>query len=147
MRNRFPVTVHILFKRDDKVLLLRRANTGYEDGNYSVVAGHIDGGETIIHAAIREIKEEAGVDVLPEELKVAGVMHRHEGDERIDFFLVIQNWQGILINAEPGKCDDLRWFPIDSLPENIIPYVRRGIELTRKANDTMWFDSFGWELP
>ena len=145
MRNRFPVTVHILFPKDGKVLLLRRANTGYEDGNYSVVAGHIEGGETIIQAAIREIKEEAGVDVSVDDLYVVGVMHRKEDDERIDFFLVVEDWQGDLINAEPDKCDDIQWFPIDNLPDNTIPYVRFGIEITRSTEIGMWFETFGWD--
>ena len=35
---------HLLLLKDEQVLLLRRENTGYEDGNYSVVAGHIEGG-------------------------------------------------------------------------------------------------------
>jgi 8-oxo-dGTP pyrophosphatase MutT (NUDIX family) len=51
MRIRFPVTVHLLFIRDNQVLLLRRFNTGYEDGNYSIPAGHLDGDELVRVAA------------------------------------------------------------------------------------------------
>ncbi len=50
MRARFPVTVHLLFFRDDKILLIRRFKTGFRDGEYSVPAGHLDGGETVIAA-------------------------------------------------------------------------------------------------
>lgn len=58
-----PVTIHLFLVKDDSILLFRRYNTGYEDGNYSVVAGHLDGGETVKEAAVREAKEETGVDI------------------------------------------------------------------------------------
>ncbi len=53
MRARFPATVHLLLFRAGEVLLQRRLNTGYRDGEYSVPAGHLDGGETVIAAGIR----------------------------------------------------------------------------------------------
>ena len=58
-----PVAVHLILKHTGKILLLRRYNTGYEDGNYSVVSGHLEQGETVIQAMIREAKEEAGIDL------------------------------------------------------------------------------------
>lgn len=136
-----PVTIHLFFIQQDQILLLRRYNTGYEDGNYSVVAGHLDGGETVVQAAIREAKEEASVDLKAEDVKVVGVMHRKAGDERIDFFAVVKNWEGEIQNLEPHKCDDLRFFPLNELPSNVIPYIRRAIENYKEGR---WFDHFGW---
>ena len=133
------VNVHIFFFREDEVLLLRRANTGYEDGNYSVVAGHLDGNETVLEAAAREALEEAGV--TPTDLHIAGVMHHKSNDERIDFFATATSWSGEVVNAEPDKCDDLSWFPVDGLPDNTIPYIKQAL---RNVLDQRPFDIYGW---
>jgi 8-oxo-dGTP diphosphatase len=141
MRARFPVTVHLLFFREDQILLLRRFNTGYRDGEYSVPAGHLDGNETVMAAAAREAQEETGVQIEAGEILFSSVMHRNEGDERVDFFVHIRNWYGEPLNAEPDKCDELCWMDVDDLPLNTIPYVRRGIENHLKQ---VKFDEFGW---
>jgi 8-oxo-dGTP diphosphatase len=127
--------------RGQQVLLLRRACTGYADGNYSVIAGHLDGGETVIAAIAREAHEEVGITVAPGDLAVVGVMHCWEGDEYVHFFLTAATWQGAIINAEPNKCDDLTWHDLDNLPPNVIPYVRQALDNYRRG---VWFDSFGW---
>ena len=136
-----PIAVHLLLVREGQVLLLRRHNTGYEDGNYSVVAGHVEGGEELKSAMAREAREEAGIEVLPSDLEVVGVMHVKTDKEYISFFLRASVWAGEVTNMEPDKCDDLRWSGIDDLPGNTIPYVRHAIENYRKG---VWFSSFGW---
>ncbi|HXF86321.1 MAG TPA: NUDIX domain-containing protein [Anaerolineales bacterium] len=140
-RTTFPVTVHLFFFRGNKILLARRFNTGYRDGEYSVPAGHLDGGETVLQAAIREAREEVGLELEEHNLEFSSVMHRLDGEERVDFFLQVKEWEGEPFNAEPEKCDDLRWEEIHDLPANLIPYVRRAI-----ANhiNGIRFDEFGW---
>lgn len=140
-RARFPVTVHLFFFRGNQLLMLRRFNTGYADGQYSVPAGHLDGGETVLQAAVREAEEEVGVRIEAEDLSFSTVMHRIEDDERVDFFVQVRKWEGEPFNAEPEKCDDLHWVHIDQLPENTVEYVRRCI-----ANhlNGVRFDEFGW---
>jgi len=141
MRTRFPVTVHLFFFREHKILLLRRFNTGYGDGQYSVPAGHLDGGETVLAAAAREAEEEIGVRFEASDIQFSTVMHRIEDDERVDFFLHIRSWDGEPVNAEPDKCDELLWVDVNDLPENTIPYVRRAIQNHRTG---IKFDEFGW---
>ena len=82
MRATFPVTVHLLFFRKNQVLLLRRFNTGYADGQYSVPAGHLDGGETVLAAAAREGLEETGLHIEVDQIAFSSVVHRKDGDER-----------------------------------------------------------------
>jgi 8-oxo-dGTP diphosphatase len=140
-RYRTISAVHLFLIRDGQVLLLRRFHTGYEDGNYSVIAGHLDGGEEVIAAMIREAREEAGIEVEPEDMRVVGVMHRNTSPERIDFFLAAVRWRGDIHNCEPKRCDELAWYPLDRLPENVIPYVYQALENYRAGQ---WFASFGW---
>jgi 8-oxo-dGTP diphosphatase len=133
--------VHLFLLQEDRVLLLRRFNTGYEDGNYSVIAGHLNGGEQVRTAAMREAREEVGIVVSPSDLQVVGVMHRLSDDERIDWFLAASDWSGEITNQEPDRCDQLAWFQCDALPENVIPYVRRALDNFQHGR---WYDSFGW---
>ena len=142
MRFQLKSAVHLFIIHDGNILLLRRFNTGYQDGNYSVVAGHLNGGEKVISAAIREAQEEAGILIQEKDVEIVQVMHRLSDDERIDFFVTVFAWEENIINNEPDKCDDLRWFPLDQLPINMVAYVQQAI---RNYNDNIWFDSFGWE--
>lgn len=140
----YPLAIHIFFKKDNQVLLSLRANTGYEDGKYSVVAGHVEAGESIIEAGIREAKEEAGVVITPFHFKIVGSMHRKSDDERIDYFAVVEEWSGEPENCEKNKCGGLDWHPINKLPHNIIPYIKFAINKTFIQNKCLWYEEFGW---
>lgn len=120
---------YLFFVRDGEILLSRRYNTGYEDGKYSVPAGHVEEGESITETTVREAREEIGIEVKPTDLVLVHVMHRREKDIRMDFFFTTKRWKGEPINKEAHKCDDLRWFPLGRLPGNTIPYIRQAISL------------------
>jgi 8-oxo-dGTP diphosphatase len=134
LKERFKLipAVYILLRRDDEILLLKRANTGYQDGLYSLVAGHLDGDELSTDAMLREAKEEAGIDVDTTDLKFVHVAHRlnrgQPGQERIDLFFETRKWKGEVTNMEPNKCSDLSWFNIAKLPTNTIPLIKLVIE-------------------
>jgi 8-oxo-dGTP diphosphatase len=138
-------TAHLFLVKANKILLLRRFNTGYEDGKYSVVAGHIDENETARQSMIREAKEEAGIEIKPEDLGVAHIMHRKgrsSGNERIDFFFVANQWAGAPKNLEPHKCDDMKWSELDKLPDNTIPYIKKAVGCF--LNNEL-YSEHGWE--
>ncbi|MBI2459783.1 MAG: NUDIX domain-containing protein [Parcubacteria group bacterium] len=148
-KERFKIipACYLILIKNGQTLLLRRYNTGYEDGSYSLVAGHLDGQETFRQAMAREAKEEAGIILNPDVLKVVHVMHRlsipdePQLRERIDVFMTANEWAGEPLNLEPDKCDDLRWFNSDNLPENIIPYIKQGLKC---AQDGIFYSEFGF---
>lgn len=123
--------VYLVLRQNDKVLLLQRQNTGYQDGLYSLIAGHLDGGEFASQAMVREAKEEADITINPDDLNLVYTTHRLNGGpdyERIDLFFECSKWQGEIKNTEPHKCSDLSWFSTDGLPTNTIPHIRIVLE-------------------
>lgn len=126
-RHKVVPAVYIVFRRDDKVLLLKRANTGYRDGEYSMPSGHFDGGESALTAAVREAKEETDIELNPQNLTLVHTQHRlaDEGDhERLNLFFAVTKWSGEPKNVEPDKCSELRWFALDDLPSNMVPELQ-----------------------
>lgn len=136
-------TSHLFLIRDNKILLLRRFNTGYEDGRYSVVAGHIEGNETARQTMVREAYEEAGIKIDIDDLEVVHMMHRNEGEERVDFFFTAKKWEGEPRIMETNKCDDLGWFEMDKLPSNTIPYIKKAIDC---FSSNKIYSEYGWEI-
>jgi len=143
-RYKFISAVHLILIKDGKILLLRRFNTGYEDGNYSVPAGHIKQGERARTAMVREAKEETGLDIDEDALKTIHVMHRMGNDqERIDFFMSAKEWKGEPCICEKDKSDELSWYGLNELPENIIPYVKSALE---HIETNEFYSEFGWNI-
>jgi len=132
---------YLLLIKEGKVLLSKRKNTGYEDGNYGLPSGHLEPHETVRDCCAREAKEEIGITIKAEDLELVHMMHRRQLDERIDFFFVTSVWEGQIVNMEAEKCAELSWFAVDSLPLNTIGYIRKTIE-QYQAN--ILYSEFGW---
>ena len=132
--------VHVLLEREGCVLLMRRAGTGFFDGLYSLPGGHVEPGESAYETAVREIREELGVELDASELSWQGAVHRRSDTNRIEFFMLAREWSGEPSICEPDKCDDLRWCPRDALPNEVVPYVREAIA----AGAGPWLLELGW---
>lgn len=134
---------YIVLMRGKRVMLQRRCNTGFEDGKYGLISGHVDKGETFTHALIREAAEEAGITLRSGDLDVAHVMHRKSCEsERVDVFFVARSWQGEPKNMEPHKCDDMSWFNIDKLPNNTITYIKFALW---QIKNKIFYSEYGWQ--
>jgi 8-oxo-dGTP diphosphatase len=133
MKNRITsaVAVYLILERSDHdILIMRRCNTGYQDGMYQTPAGHVETDELPTEALIREAEEEIGIVIKKQDIALAHVSARPRHDEtgnRIDFFFKVQRWEGEPHIVEKQKCDDLRWSSLGGLPENMSPHVREGL--------------------
>jgi ADP-ribose pyrophosphatase YjhB (NUDIX family) len=136
------VAVWLVAKKDEQILLLRRYNTGYMDGHYTLVAGHLEADEGVTSAMIREAKEEAGLSLTREQLSVAHITHRKCPDrEYLDFFFVARDFKDEPSNMEPDKCDDMQWFSMNELPTNILPNLKFALDAIKNKT---YYGEFGW---
>ncbi|ANY08433.1 NUDIX hydrolase [Pseudonocardia sp. HH130630-07] len=146
MTGRFQVVpaAYVLLLRGDgartEVLLQLRAGTGYRDGYWAAAAaGHVEQGEDVFAAAVRETREELGVVVDRDDLVAVTAMHRTGGtglavDERVDFFLSCRRWSGEPRAAESGKTAGLDWFPLAALPTPTVPHERFVLDALRTGS-------------
>ena len=123
------VAVYLVLAKNDQVLLTLRQNTGFADGFYGLASGHVEEGETIEHAMIREAKEEIGILIEHDDLKFVHVMQHQSQKHYIDFYFQCESFKGDPLNCEPEKCGDVRFFPKDKLPDNVIGNVRQALQL------------------
>lgn len=129
MSERFVMhaTIGLLLIKDNKVLLMKRCNTGYMDGYYGVVSGHLEANESLKQAIVRESFEEVGIVLKEDDLKIACAIRRGSNDNYFNWFLVAEKYEGTPFIKELDKCDDLIWCDINNLPENIIVNDERAI--------------------
>jgi len=130
-RFKAAVAVYALLRRDERVLLLRRAGSGFHDGELSLPAGHVDEGESALAAVVREVAEELLVTVEPEACTLALTGHsapeRPGDDAYVDLFFTVDRWSGEPVVAEPDKTTELVWAPLSDLPDDVIPYVAEAV--------------------
>jgi 8-oxo-dGTP pyrophosphatase MutT (NUDIX family) len=125
----------LILERGGNVLLAERRSTGYADGALNLPSGKLDPDEDVIAAVIREAREEIGICLERAALRAVHVMHHRnpEGDTRVGWFFAADQWEGEPYNAEPHKCAQLIWAPLDDLPPTTWPYTAAGLSQYRSG--------------
>ena len=118
-----------------EILMLKRAGTGYYDGYYDLPGGHLEAGEDIFDGMIREAKEEIGITINREDMKILHIYHKYIKG-MLKFVFKASKYEGTPINAEPQSCEKIKWIEIDNLPENTIPGIK--IELENIKNEIFY---------
>lgn len=102
-------------KKDECYLLLFRnkKKNDYNKNKWIGVGGHLEKDETPDQAAIREIKEETGLDV--HSLECAGeVVFIYDNYQELMYIYEINDFSGSLIECDEGE---LKWIPIKDIYE------------------------------
>lgn len=147
-RATFPIVVHTMLVRQGRWFLLRRANSGFLDGAYTLPGGHVRVDEGVVAAALRECREEAGVDVAPGDLVlVAAMPYRSVGAARhtalldgVNFIARVERFSGEPHIAEPDRFDRCCWADPAALPEPPAPYL---VPLRELLAADGWFRELG----
>ncbi|MEV0353882.1 NUDIX domain-containing protein [Nonomuraea sp. NPDC050680] len=123
------IDVHILLVRNAELLLIRRRGT-YGDGMWHLPSGKLNADESLPEPAAREGKEEVGVCIDPADLHHVHTLHVAGSGPvpRLGVFFEARRWSGEPYNQEPDKCSVVEWFPLDDLPDEVIPYPLAGIQ-------------------
>jgi len=140
------IACFVVLRKDNKVAMVLRKNTGWMDGKYGLPAGKVEYGENYTQAAVREAKEESGVDIQESDLNFVHVAHRHgeEGDlfmDWVDIYFEATEWQGEPHNAEEGKSERLDWINPVEQADDIVPSQRDALSNIVKGEG---YSNFGW---
>jgi 8-oxo-dGTP pyrophosphatase MutT (NUDIX family) len=147
-RAKFGAAVYAVLADRDRILLMRRAGSGFHDGELGLPAGHLDGGEDALAGLLRELREELTIDADPASCELAMVLHRAPetpGDvEYLDLVFTVDSWRGTVSIGEPGKCTELVWADPGALPDDVVPYVRTALDALRAG---LRLVRYGWAQP
>lgn len=141
-RQTVRLAVYVIFRdKQNRILMIRRHNTGWRDGEYTLPSGHIDAGETAIQACIHESLEEVGLNIYPEYLKLKNITQfqglTSKDHNYINFFFECSKYDGCPVIGEPDKCDDMLWLKESELSKlPIIDSVK--FSLTQAINGVQY---------
>ncbi|MFG2335194.1 NUDIX domain-containing protein [Streptomyces yangpuensis] len=138
------VGVHLYLERDGEVLLgLRHPDSVFAGSTHHFLAGHCEQ-ESAVGALVREAHEEAGITIDPADVDLVHLVHvrdRPDAPPRMQLVFRARRWRGEPRLREPDRCVSWNWWPLDALPEPIVPYARAALEGIRAGRP---YTELGW---
>lgn len=109
------LTVDMIVRKGDEILLIERLN---EPHGWAIPGGFVDYGETVEHAAVRELSEETGIEA--DEIHMLGVYSDPQRDKRGHNVSVVYYTD---TDQDAKAADDAKnavFFKVNDLPDNIV---------------------------
>ena len=105
------LTVLCLIRDGSKVLLQNRVKKDWQ--GYTLPGGHVERGESFVDAAVREMKEETGLDIYSP--KLVGIKQFPiEGGRYIVFLFMTDSFSGEVVSSDEGE---MKWVDISRLSD------------------------------
>lgn len=121
------VGVGLFILKDGKVLLGKRKSSHGAD-EYGGLGGHLEYGETMMEAALRETAEECGIIIKNLQLLCVSDLLTYSPKHYVDVGFSAEWESGELQVLEPTKCESWQWYSLDDLPENLFGCVSAYVE-------------------
>ncbi|MFF8971809.1 NUDIX domain-containing protein [Streptomyces sp. NPDC014995] len=139
------VGVHLHLEDDGRVLLgLRHPDSPFAPLHHHFLAGHCEQ-ESAVACLIREAREEAGLVIEAQDVELAHTVHVVDapgGQPRLQLVFRARRWRGEPRLLEPDKCLGWGWWPLDALPDPMVPYARAALEGIRDGRS---YTELGWD--
>ncbi|MCE8544765.1 NUDIX hydrolase [Ruegeria pomeroyi] len=120
---------------EGQVLLAQRGKDPGR-GLWGFPGGHVEWGETVREAALRELREETAIEARAQSyLTHFDLIHHDDNGQAVVHYLLV----GVLCRYQGGTLQagddamDARWFPIDRLRDGTVPVIDRVTELMEIA--------------
>ena len=138
------VAVHMIMIRDGKILLQRRNNPNkHAYLKLGMPAGHLEQGENVNDAIVREMKEELGIEL--KDYKLVQVMNLNGDTDVYDaYFYICDDYSGEITNMELDNSKTLEWYSVSEPIDDLMDYEKYALEKYLE-NSGNYFTLYGWD--
>lgn len=126
--------VVILNEQNELLLMLRSPKSRNEHGMWAIPGGKVEFNERIEDTIVREVQEEIGITLVrPQSVGYIDHMITSEKQHWVSIIFIAESYTGTVTNCEEDKCEELKWFALDAIPENASPVVHKALTLFHKS--------------
>ena len=129
-----PIGMNTLIINDKNELLLsKRGKNAFMGGTWGLVGGHLQNTETFEEGIARECWEELNIKVNTSDVSIRNLGDCMGERRYLQIGAIVKKWEGEMKIMEPHKCEEIRFFPLDALPENLFFGTKVNIDLFLKG--------------